>query len=211
MRFLVVGDSPDFEADKVSELAGIGDCLIALDGAALKLPPSTVPDIICGDFDSLDLAAAQQQFPQAEFLRLEDQYENDLEKALKVALSRGGGEILLCCIFGGMPDQHAANMSVMVRYHRAASLRAFHRGMECQIASPDVPVRLMLSEGDEVSTIPVGAAAQVSLSGVRWPLVRETLQMGSHGVSNVALGGEVCVEPHCGEVMVFAAPRGLRP
>lgn len=184
--------------------AAQGAALVALDGAALKLPAETTPQIVCGDFDSLDLAEAQRRFPQAEFVELEDQNENDLEKAIRLLSARGAKELLLCCVLGGKPDHNLANLAVMARHHTALSLCALYRGRECRVASASAPVRLVLKDGEELSVIPFGSAVELSLTGVRWPLAREVLHAGSHGVSNIALGGEVRVEPTSGQVFVFS-------
>ncbi len=203
MRFLIVGDSPDFEHDTVLRLALPGVHVVALDGAALKLPSGISPEIVCGDFDSLDTSASRKRFPGAEHTLLEDQNENDLEKAIRLALQRGAQEIMMCCVLGGLPDQHSANLSVIHRHHESALLRAFHRGMECRVASPNRDFRAKLPEGKVVSTIPAGEEVRGSISGVRWPLTDGLLRMGSHGVSNVSLGGDVEVSPTRGAVFVF--------
>lgn len=210
MRCVIVGDSPDFESSTVAEAARQGLAVVALDGAALKLPQGVQPAIVCGDFDSLHLPEARRRFPGAEFVELADQGENDLEKALRLILSRGAREATLCCVLGGRPDQNLANLGVIVRHHLAISMLALHRGMECRVASPGAQVRLVLKPGDEVSVVPFGQSAQISLSGVQWPLNGELLHMGSHGVSNRALGGEVVASPASGEVFVFS-PWGGSP
>ena len=207
MQVLVVGDSPDFELPYVPVADACGIALVALDGAAEKLPKGVEPTLICGDFDSLDLPNARRRFPNAEFVELADQDENDLEKALRLLLSRGAQEVLLCSVLGGRPDQNLANLGVMVRHHTALSLCALHRGYECRVASPGRPLRLVLNEGDQVSVVPFGVDATVSLDGVRWPLAGQLLRTGSHGVSNVALGGEVLVSPESGAVFVFSPQR----
>lgn len=195
--------------------AAQGAALVALDGAALKLPAGTTPQIVCGDFDSLDLAESRRRFPAAEFVALEDQNENDLEKAIRLLASRGATELLLCCVLGGKPDQNLANLGVIARHHTALSLCALQCGMECRVASASAPVRLVLKEGEELSVIPFGPSVEISVTGVRWPLAGEILRAGSHGISNVALGGEVLVEPRSGQVFVFSPssylPRGAAP
>lgn len=210
MKMLVVGDSPDFEIATVAAVAASCTAVVALDGAAEKLPAGVNPILVCGDFDSLDVSQARRRFPAAEFVELADQNENDLEKALRLLVSRGAREVVLCSVLGGRPDQNLANLGVMVRHHTVLSLCAIHGGFECRVASLGHPLRLALKEGDELSVVPFGVEATISLNGVRWPLAGEVLRGGSHGVSNVALGGEVLVSPESGTVFVFS-PQRLHP
>ena len=207
MRYLVVGNSPDCNSASVAAVAAPGLPVVALDGAARKIPVSISPSIVCGDFDSISPGEAALLHAGAEIVQLQDQNENDFEKALRLLAARGAREVLACGVLGGRPDQNLANLGVIVRHHGTLSICALHCGMECRVASPGVELRLSLRAGDEVSVVPFGSSATISLAGVRWPLERELLNGGSHGVSNVAIGGEVLVIPQSGNVFVFSKQR----
>lgn len=201
MKALIVADSPEFEQDTLLRECPHADIVIALDGAAEKLPKGVTPAIICGDFDSINLSEAKKRFPQAEFLFLENQYANDLEKALLLIKERGATEVLLCCALGGRIDQCMANISVMARYHGELAIVALHGGMSHRVASRRAPVRVVLAPGDVVSTIPLGGPAIVTITGVLYPLAGQELRTGSLGVGNEAIGGEVLLDVEQGEVL----------
>ena len=184
MKALIIGNSPDFDHSTIEKLAAKSNLILVTDGAILKLPPGITPHIVCGDFDSLVLEQVQPKFPKTEFVQLPDQELNDLEKALLLAIERGATELFLVCIVGGAIDKSIANLSLLARYHTRIPIRAYHGQMECQIVSAGSSQRITLE------------------SGVRYPLNREDLQIGSRGVGNQALGGEVCVEVFDGMVVM---------
>jgi len=205
MRTLIIGDSPDFELEEILRLKPSADLVIALDGAEEKLPSRCEPHIVCGDFDSRSSQELTGRFPQAEYMLLEDQDRSDLEKSIELALDRGATSVSLCCVLGGRMDHSMVTVSTLARFHRRIPIVVHHGGMEYRVSSPEVPVTLLLEAGTLISTIPLGAPAQVTLSGVRYPLTQAELRTGSHGVSNEALGGEVLLRVERGEVLVCHA------
>ncbi len=208
MRALIIADSPDFEPETVERLAAESALCVVLDGAASKVPSGIRPMAILGDFDSVDRWHALQRFPGAEIVHLHDQSRSDLEKGVAFTLSRGATEIVLCCALGGRIDHSFANLAVIARYHGEVPIWALQGGMECRAASSARPLRVPVATGRLVSVIPFGGPVQVSLSGVRYAMARETLCAGSHGVSNQATGGEIVVEPLDGVVLVFIQREG---
>jgi thiamine pyrophosphokinase len=206
MKVLLIADSPEFEFDYISRRSVDFDCVIVTDGAVHKLPGSVRPTIVCGDFDSIDLSRAQSLYAGAEFLRLEDQEQNDLEKAVVLAIARGASEIVLVSALGGRPDIALANVAVLVRHHVTCALSMVGRGIITRVVSSRAERSRALSfdasAGSAISCIAFEGDSIVSMSNVKWPLSHGTLRAGSHGVSNEALGGRVEICVHEGLVLV---------
>jgi thiamine pyrophosphokinase len=206
MKVLLIADSPDFDSAYISRHAGSVDTVIVTDGAVEKLPPTVTPHIICGDFDSLSVPRAREQYVTSEFITLDDQNLNDLEKALMLALARGATEVTIASAFGGRMDVSIANLSVLIRHHTACSLAMIHGEMMTKILSDRTPTAQTVTfdarAGSSVSCIPLDGEAIVSISNVKWTLDRQEVRSGSHGVSNEALGGAVTVTVHRGVVVV---------
>jgi thiamine pyrophosphokinase len=95
MKVLLIADSPDFDSAYIARHASSVDSIIVTDGALDKLPSSIIPTIVCGDFDALVLPEARAKYLQTEFMPLPDQNQNDLEKALMLAIARGATEITI--------------------------------------------------------------------------------------------------------------------
>jgi thiamine pyrophosphokinase len=206
MRVLLIANSPDFDSAYIARHARSFDRIIVTDGAAEKLPPAVTPHIICGDFDSLNLPVARERYTTSEFIALEDQNLNDLEKALMLALSRGATEVTIASAFGGRIDVSIANLSVLIRHHTACSLSMVHGEIMTKVVSDRAPharsVSFEARRGSPVSCSALDSDAVVSLSNVTWALDQQTIRSGSHGVSNKASGGPVTITVHRGVVLV---------
>jgi thiamine pyrophosphokinase len=206
MKVLLIADSPDFDSAYIARHASSVDSIIVTDGALDKLPSSIIPTIVCGDFDALVLPEARAKYLQTEFMPLPDQNQNDLEKALMLAIARGATEITIASAFGGRMDISIANLSVLVRHHTACPMMMIHGAMMIRVLSDRGDgadeVVFKARVGAPLSCIPLEGDAVVTLSNVRWPLTEEVLRAGSHGVGNHALGGPVRVTVHRGLVVV---------
>ena len=206
MKVLLIADSPDFDSAYIARHASNVDSIIVTDGALDKIPSSIIPTIVCGDFDALVLPEARAKHLQTEFIPLPDQNQNDLEKALMLAIARGATEITIASAFGGRMDISIANLSVLVRHHTACPMTMIHGAMMSRVLSDRGEgadeVVFEARVGAPLSCIPLDGDAVVTLSNVRWPLTEEVLRAGSHGVGNHALNGSVCVKVHRGLVVV---------
>ena len=206
MKVLLIADSPDFDSAYIARHAATMDSIIVTDGALEKLPSSVMPNIVCGDFDALVLPEARAKYVQTEFISLPDQSQNDLEKALILAISRGATEIMIASAFGGRMDISVANLSVLVRHHTECPMSMIHGAMTSRVLSDrgqgaDEAI-FEARAGAPLSCIPLDGDAVVTLSNVQWPLTEDVLRAGSHGVGNNALGGPVRVKVHRGLVVV---------
>lgn len=213
MKALLIADSPDYDSAYIAGHAATMDMIIVTDGALDKLPPSVTPTIVCGDFDGLVLSEARAKYVESEFVTLDDQKQNDLEKALELAFSRGASEITIASAFGGRMDISVANLSVLVRHHTRCALSMIHGSMISRVLSDRVrgrdEVRFDARADLPLSCIALDGDAVVTLTNVRWPLTEEVLQAGSHGVGNRALGGPVCIKVHRGLIIVgYEIPAG---
>jgi thiamine pyrophosphokinase len=205
MKVLLIADSPDFDSAYIARQAGRVDTVIVTDGAVEKLPAAVTPHIICGDFDTLKVPQARERYVTSEFITLDDQNLNDLEKALMLALSRGATEVTIASAFGGRMDVSIANLSVLIRHHTACALSMIHGEMMTKVLSDRTPAAQSVSfearPGSPVSCVALDGDAVVSISNVTWALDRQTIRSGSHGVSNEALGGAVNITVHRGVVV----------
>jgi len=210
-KVCIVANTPAFNVTCATARINNSDLVIATDGAANRLPFELAPDIICGDFDSLDEAAARGRFPAVELVHSSCQETNDLEKCITLAMARGASEIVISCAMGGRLDQTVTTLSLVERYHREVPIVLYVGDHSCQVfsgsAGSEGNFSVTTEKGDGVSLIPRGDGALVSLVNVRWPLNRERLEAGSRGVSNEAVESVVSVTVHEGVVFFFHAGR----
>jgi len=187
------------------------DLVVAADGglrhaAALRL----TPDLLVGDFDSVDPETLARYPGLATERHPRDKCALDLELALDAAVERGATRITVVGGLSGRLDQTLATVLVTQARHAAGTDLTVLDGRRALW-----PVRvgetreLALTGGDLFSLLALDESASVSVVGARYPLAGARLLRASGlGVSNVALG-VVRVEVHAGAV-VAAAP-GLGP
>src|SRR5262245_45458987 len=117
MHILILANGEPPSEALAQALSSCHDLLIATDGAAHRAAGLRLtPDIICGDFDSVQLEVARQEFPIAEFYPTPDQEQGDLEKAIQLALERGADAITILGAGGGRIDHTLANFALLLRY-----------------------------------------------------------------------------------------------
>jgi thiamine pyrophosphokinase len=166
------------------------DLIIAADGGlhhckALNL----VPDILLGDFDSLDEKEVQtlEDAGVAVVRHPRRKDTTDLEIALDHALARGVSQIFVYGALGTRWDQSIANVLLGARAdHASADIRLVDGPQEARLLRAGETMTLHGQPGDTVSLIPLdGDARGITTTGLEYPLDDGTLHFGSsRGVSN---------------------------
>jgi thiamine pyrophosphokinase len=210
MKVLVVAAAAvTGSADLVASLAPAHDVVIAVDGGgAVCIEAGVAPDVLLGDFDSLDVAAAERL--KAGGARLAaypaDKDQTDLELALAEARRLGAHQVTLTAASSGRLDHTLAAVGAL----------ASAADMNPELAEPHLHAWVLgeagrtslrvCGVGATLSLIALCRDARVSVSGVRWPLFDATLAPGTGlGVSNVVQDeAGALVELHEGTLLVAA-------
>ena len=183
---------------------GEGDLLIAADGGYEYLRAQGLqPDLLLGDFDSLEKVPAGMEtvrFPA-------EKDDTDMGLAVAEGIARGCTEFRIYGGSGDRPDHFFANLQLLCGLSR--------QGMAGALVCPGFDVRavtdgtLLLppaAKGTVFSVFAFGGAAEgVSIRGGKYALEGVTVECtGSLGVSNEFLDGEVSVSVARGTLMVFS-------
>jgi thiamine pyrophosphokinase len=175
-----------------ARLSGLRDpIVVAADaGATTALAFGFTPNVVIGDFDSLDpstvLDAPTERYPR-------DKNATDGQLAIERALGFEPSELVLVGFLGGPRlDQALANIFLLSRLELPTVLLDEHN--ECILLrtsytwSPE-PTEI-------ISLIPITESVEgVTTEGLRWPLRRERLTRGdTRGVSNEPIANEVGVQ-----------------
>ncbi|MBE7025636.1 MAG: thiamine diphosphokinase [Ruminococcaceae bacterium] len=178
-----------------------GDYVICADrGYIHAMRLGITPDVILGDFDSLETALPSDgeiyTYPA-------EKDETDLQLAVSHALKHGYRRVLVIGATGGRADHFLANVYLM---HWAKE-----RG--CEMVIEDSDTRIYLLEDSlslprrknvYLSLLPFSGDAVVSLSGVKYPLDETTITLGSTlGISNEIIADEATVRIHRGRVLLL--------
>jgi thiamine pyrophosphokinase len=218
---LADGDAPDRAAldDAWPGWAADVGLVIAADGGARHAAGLDVAiDVWVGDGDSLDVdgmaALEAAGVPMLRAARHKD--ESDTELAVREAIARGVGGVVIVGGLGGRRFDHSlANIGLLtmpeLTDRPAALLDAQTRITLIQAPGPDgTAVRRSLAGriGDLVSLLPYGAdVAGVTTEGLEYPLADEVLETGpARGLSNVRIAEDAAVTVRSGLLLVVESP-----
>jgi thiamine pyrophosphokinase len=170
-----------------------GDLIIAADGGSRhSLALGVIPDILIGDFDSLEpeqLADFENKGSRVIQHPARKDF-TDLELALRYACEQGLDEILVIGALGARWDQTLANLLLPAHPDLASARISLIDGLqEIRLVRPGETLFVQGQPGDTVSLIPLNEnASGVSTQGLEYPLFDETLAFGAtRGVSNVLI------------------------
>jgi len=205
----VVSGAPFLDAVVPSHLPRPDKVVAADGGAALTVALGLIPDLLVGDFDSIEPSLLDGWIRTGvEYQRFEHHLksETDTELAALAALRWKPQEIVIIGAIGGRVDHTLANVLLLTHPALARSnVRIVDGNEELFLAKPRAWNRVAGSPGDTLSLLPLGGDARgVSLEGLAYPLQNETLGRGrARGVSNVMLTGEAGVRHERGVLLVI--------
>ncbi len=167
------------------------DYLIAADSGMNFLHRNRiVPDIVAGDFDSVDDDSLDEfsSLPDIEMLRLNPiKDDTDTEFVIREAIRRGATEITLLGATGTRLDHGLANVYMLgIGLEEGVQIQIIDAHNRIRMIDDVVEIPKAEQFGDYISILPVkGDAKGVTLSGVKYPLKDAHMSsFSSLGVSN---------------------------
>lgn len=217
MKAVVVA-SGELVADDAAWLDA-ADLVVAADGGAGSLDRiGRRPDLLVGDFDSVDPALLERLAADGTPIERHpaDKEASDTELAVRSALDADATEVVLLGAVGGdRLDHELANLLLLADPALAGrGVRAVRGPTTVRAVHGAGRLELLGAVGDLVTLLPVGGdASGITTDGLRWPLAAETLAMGrSRGLSNEVLIAPASVRIERGTLLVVeTAPRGEHP
>ena len=203
-KALLIGNGDPVPADFLKRLAGAADFVLAADGGANKAVRAGVtPRAVIGDLDSV-LPQTRQACPDTQFIRVDNQNNTDLEKALDWLLEKGFTSCEIVCGVGGRWDFSIGNFLSVYPY--AGKINLAFKGPGWSIYPLTRGGTFPCKPGGRVSVIPVTACPDVTLKGLKYPLEHAHLKLGGTGLtlSNEATAGRFEVSFDSGYLLVYA-------
>jgi len=181
--------------------------IISVDGGLHHLDYLNIkPDVIIGDFDSIDHALLERyrtyDIPIHSYPSRKD--ATDSELAIDYAIELSPKEVTLMGMTGKRMDHAITNIHLLKRFWNhdilACVLDYYNRIYYC-----NGDMTLHGEIGDFVSIVPISQEVKkVRTFGLEYPLENETLRFHeSRGVSNVFLEHEVRIETGSGEFLII--------
>jgi thiamine pyrophosphokinase len=183
VRAVVVTGGKAPSASIVARWAGSADIVVAADsGLATAIHSGVHPDLVVGDFDSLEndellsgMASSQiQRYPR-------DKDETDTEIAIRVCRERGADEVVIVGGGGGQMGHFVGILSLFDRPVAPAVWVTDTAEFTCITSSVAIDGRV----GEVIGFFPAGCdTCEMWSTGLRWPLDAIVWHKGDTGVSN---------------------------
>jgi thiamine pyrophosphokinase len=180
--------------------------VVAADGgAATALAFGYTPNVVLGDFDSLDAETLQaltaQRVTVESFPRDKDKTDGQL--AIERALTTEPDALYMIGFLGGPRlDMTVANVLLLTRQITRAIL--LDERNEATIIRAGTPYEWSPEPDEIVSLIPLVDDVVVSTYGLRWPLNADRLEVGdTRGLSNEPVSNPARVELHAGAALLM--------
>ena len=177
----------------LSEACGV---IVGVDGGTdAALSRNLAVTMATGDLDSITDT-------EVERIALPDQNASDLEKSLQFASENGAEVVNIVGVEGGEIDHQLAAFAALVE--APPELEIYMHMSEHVVMRCLDDLELVLDEGTKLSLFAFTACANVSISGVEFPLDEEPLAFSTRGLHNVALGGPIRIESDGALVVVIS-------
>jgi len=211
LRVAIFANGVIENVERAREATETADLMLAANGGALHcLRLGLIPDIVIGDFDSLDDGSRQAlEAGGTEFIvHLPNKDQTDLELALLTALARDAKKITVLGAMGGRLDMTVANLLLLTLPELSeAQVELWHGDQTAWLIRP--PGGPMLGKpGEIVSLIPLGGDAQgVATQDLEYVMEDGTLESGpGRGISNVIVGPNPQVKLRAGALLAVHVP-----
>jgi len=195
LRTIIFANGMLADLKTAQKIINPADLIIAADGGALYcLALGINPQVVIGDFDSLDEATLiKLQTQGVKFMRYPTQKnETDLELALQYASEQGSAEILVLGALGVDRWDMALGNLLLLAHPGLAQTRVMlvDSNQEIFPLHPGQTLVIHGRPGDTVSLVPIqGDASGITTQGLEYPLQDGTLHFGfTRGISNTLLG-----------------------
>lgn len=178
-------------------------CIAADGGMRHASALGLAPELWVGDFDSTSpqLRAQYPQVPQEAFSTAKDQTDGEL--AVQAARNRGASHLWLLGALGHETDKTLQHLLMAVNLAQQGIQVRLSNGEE--EAWPLLPGQLNLAaaRGRSLSVVGLSPLTGLSLDGVRWPLTRHALPLGSSLTLSNQVTGAVSISLETGYGVVF--------
>jgi len=177
----------------LSEQCGV---IIGVDGGTdAAISRNIAVNLATGDFDSIIDT-------EVERIALPDQNSSDLEKTLQYAAESGAETVEVVGVEGGEIDHQLAAFAALIEAPPELDIH-LHMSEHVVMRCLD-ELEVVLPEGTKLSLFAFTACANVSISGVEFPLEEEPLAFSTRGLHNVALGGPIHIQSDGALVVVIS-------
>jgi thiamine pyrophosphokinase len=210
---LVSGSPKRVSSALVGRLVELCDFVLAADsGAEILAAAKITPDLLLGDFDSIDQAVLARYLSQKVETETHDAYKDatDTELALIALNARGYTSVIAANVLGGRIDHELATLGCFAAEAATGKTVIIAEDDEICVfmaannATKNLTFDFSTVVPTYISLVPWGSTAKVSIKGVEWELEHATLTPSSSlGISNESRKPQTHITVHDGIVMAI--------
>ncbi|MBS4033829.1 MAG: thiamine diphosphokinase [Ignavibacterium sp.] len=160
--------------------------LICADGGANHARKmNLVPDYIIGDLDSISANTLKYYQAKSDIIKLSRQNDTDVEKAIKLAISKKFDEAILLGVTGDRLDHTLCNIGIILKYYEKIKCKII---AENSILIPLSKLNILKSiPGETISLYGFNKKTKITAAGLKYPLDKTSLPFGEReSTSNVS-------------------------
>lgn len=178
------------------------DNLICADGganSAFKL--GLIPDIIIGDFDSVNKEILEFYKPYSKIINIKRQNDTDVEKCLKFCIKHKIDEVILTGGTGDRLDHSFCNLGIVLKFYNDLKIKIIHQ--KSILSAHSGFVELETVKGEIISLYGFDSKTKITSSGLKYPLNGVPLPFGvKESTSNIAKGKKVVLNVRGGRIFI---------
>lgn len=202
MHALIIANGTLPHPDFVRALVKLAKFIICSDGGANHAHALGIkPDIIIGDFDSIN-PPTKDFFQDVEQIVIPDQYSTDLEKAISYCIQKKITSVDIVGAFGDRIDHTTGSLGCFKKFGKLIHMRIVDTVGEVTLIQKEV--HLNMREGEKFSLIPLERCTGVSTKNLKYELNNGILELGvQEGISNEALSSRVSIYLESGTLLLY--------
>ncbi|MCL5028844.1 MAG: thiamine diphosphokinase [Bacteroidetes bacterium] len=177
--------------------------LICADGGANSAKRlNLIPDIIIGDFDSINESTLNYFKNKSKKLKLKRQNDTDVEKCLKFAIRNKFKEAVLLGVTGDRLDHTFCNLGIVLKFYNLISIKIIAESSYLSAYSGYNELDTIRDE--TISIYGLSPKTKIISEGLKYPLRNIPLPFGEkESTSNIALSDKVKLKVKGGKIFVI--------
>lgn len=178
------------------------DQMVSVDGGLKHLHSNIIPNLIIGDFDSIDNDKLLKFKNKTTIIYKDNQNETDLQFAINYCLKQRPSEItIIGAVSIDRIDHVVSNLLTLRQIPKDIKVKIITSMQEIFLLRNE-KVTLFNCKNRTISIFSVSECKKVKTSGLKWKIDKD-LDFGFIGISNIATSDNVKISVEKGELLVF--------
>lgn len=196
------GKAPRKSAVLYLQKIGYNTLICADGGANSARKYSIVPDVIVGDFDSIETKTISVFKNKSKIIHIKSQYSTDVEKCLSYAIKEEYKEAILIGVTGDRLDHTFCNLGIVLKFFDKIKLNIAAENSYLSAFTGDIEFQTIPNE--TISLYGFNSKTKIISKGLKYPLRNVSLPFGKkESTSNEALGERVELKIRGGKIFII--------